>query len=305
MKLWCFEDPQDWGSRLYRAAKERGVDVQMFETSHEPDEGYVFVHMHHHPNLRSEHKRLMQNLSLNHKLTLIPDYRSSVLYDDKLEQARWMAKWMPPTKAFFTPTAAKDHLRHDAIELPFISKSAEGASSNNVRLIETHKQAWDEVKMAFSDRGIPMHYEKSQLGYVLWQKFIADNDHDVRVIAVGSKRMVLRRYNRKDRPMASGSGNLWSVKEIDEEVSSALTFSDCFFRHERFDWCGIDLVRDADRWYVLETTVGWNMGGYIDCVFWQKTSSGWAPTNRTGRDIWEVLIDEIEGGAFDMKEKAA
>lgn len=300
MKIWCFEDPQDWGERLYKTAKARGHEAYMFEASTQPDAGYVFVHMHHHPQLRKGHKELMENLSLNPKLVLIPDYRSSVLYDDKLEQARHLSRWMPATKAFFTPGAAKEYLRSSP-RYPFISKASEGASSHNVRLVETPEQAFAEVKAAFSDKGIKMHYELAQRGYVLWQDFIENNDHDVRVIRIGEKRLVLRRFNRKERPMASGSGNLDPVTALDEEVRSALSYSDCFFKHERFDWCGIDLVKNSTRWYVLETTVGWNMGGYVKCAVWKRAygHGEWVATNRLGIDIWEVLIDEIEAGSFD------
>lgn len=304
MKIWCFEDPHDWGERLYRTAKARGHDAHMFETYPEPDEGYVFVHMHHHPQLRADHKELMENLSLNPKLVLIPDYRSAVLYDDKLEQARHLARWMPTTRAFFSPSAAKAYLRTEP-KYPFISKSSEGASSHNVRLISTPEQAFAEVKAAFSDKGIKMHYELAQRGYVLWQEFIENNPFDIRILGVGEKRIVLRRHNRKDRPMASGSGDLEPITQLDDGVFSALQYADCFFRQERFDWCGIDLVRDAQRWYILETTVGWNMGGYVKCAVWERRPlNAWDKTNHLGVDIWHVLIDEIEKGHFDRARLA-
>lgn len=299
MRLWCYEDPHDWGERLFKVARDRGHDARMFEGALEPDEGYVFVHMHHHPQLRKDHKELMEHLSLNPNLVLIPDYRSSVIYDDKLEQARQLSRWMPMTRAFFSPSAAKSYLRSGAVRYPFISKSSEGASSHNVRLIQEPAQAFEEVKQAFSDRGIKMHYELAQRGYVLWQEFVPDNASDIRVIGVGEKRIVLRRHNRADRPMASGSGNLEPITALDPNIISALSFADYFFKHERFDWCGIDLVRDAKRWYVLETTVGWNMGGYVRCSVWKNGHGEWVNTNRIGGDIWEVLIDELEAGKFD------
>jgi len=299
LSVWAYDDPQGWGKRLHEACGGRGISCRMFEAAVEPDRGYAFVHMHHHPNLRRLHKKLMQNLSVNNGLTLIPDYRSSVLYDDKLEQARHLARWMPPTKAFFTPMAAKGYLNNDEPAYPFLSKSAEGASSNNVRMINSYQEAMAEVRAAFSDRGIPMHYDLAQLGYLLWQRFIPENDHDVRVVGIGRQRLVLRRFNRTDRPMASGSRNFQSVVDADDEVRSALDYSDRFFEVERMKWAAVDMVRDETRWYILETTVGWTMGGYVDCAFFARTDGEWKPTGKVGRDAWAVLVNEIEQGTFD------
>ena len=236
------------------------------------------------------HKRCMAIMSMNPALTLIPDYRSSVLYDDKLEQARQLAKWMPRTQVFYTPGAARRFLDTQP-DFPFMSKGAEGTASHNVRLVTTIEQARDEIKYAFSDLGIKSRYDQRQRGYLMWQDFVPDNAGDIRVIAIGTKRLMLKRANRTDRPMASGSGNITPVTTLDEETASALEAANEFFHKENMHWCGIDMVRDqvTGQWKILETTVGWTLNGYYECAF--------IGTQLMGTDVWHVLLDEIENGA--------
>lgn len=106
---------------------------------------------------------------------------------------------------------------------------------------------------------------------------------------------MLRRGNRDDRPMASGSGRLTPIKvaTAGEDILAALAYADEFFRTENMPWCGIDIVRDATRHYVLETTVSWTMHGYYECEFFGDEQG------RTGEKVWDVLLDEIEAGVFN------
>lgn len=304
MKIWCFEDVHNWGSMLAKAASARGHDAHLFDDPRQPDNGFVFTHMHHHPQVRLLHKRCMAIMAMNPELTLIPEYRSSVLYDDKLEQARQLSKWMPRTRVFYTPGAARKWLASADLKLPFMSKAADGASSHNVRLISTLDEAKNEIRQSFSDLGIKCRYGQVQRGYLLWQDFIPENAGDIRIIAIGSKRLLLRRGNRADRPMASGSGNLKPITgrdfNADAELKSALSVADVFFNEENFKWCGIDMVYDRriSEWKILETTVGWTLHGYYECEFIDSSHGEPAPTGRMGTAIWDVLLDEMERGGF-------
>lgn len=295
-KLWAYEDAHNWGNLLHRAAKARGYDARLFAEAREPDEGIVFVHMHHHPQVRLKHKRMMAAMQVNPALHLIPDYQSSVLYDDKLEQARVYREWMPRTRIFHTPGSSK-HFLNTQPKYPFMSKTAEGAGSHNVRLINNAKDAQDEIRDAFSDIGIKCKYGQEQRGYVLWQELVPGNAGDIRIIAIGDQRLILKRANRPDKPMASGSGNTKPVTVLDAEAATALQFANRFFDAFGLKWCGIDLVMDhaAGEWRLLETTVGWTMTGYYDCNFINRDGT---VTDRKGDQVWQVLLDEIERGAF-------
>lgn len=294
-KLWAFNDAHNWGVALYAVAKDRGYDAHLFDDPKEPDEGLMMMHMHHHPSVRNHHKRHMQAMAVNPNLKLVPDYRQAMLYDDKLEQHRSFARWMPRTYVLTSPMAANKFLNKGDLKFPFVSKTSEGAGSNNVRFIRSMTMARDEVKFAFSDIGIRCKYGQDQRSYVLWQEFLDGNAGDWRIIAIGDQRLILKRTNRPDRPFASGSGISEPIKKLDEEAASALAFANKFFSEERTTWCGIDLVKDmrTGEWKLLETTVGWTMPGYVDCTFFTKDGK---PTKRDGKDIWHVFLDEYEAG---------
>jgi len=296
MRLWCFDDNQLWGRELQTAALARGYDARLFRNPYDCDGGYAFVHLHHHPDVRTRDKRVAGILALNTAIVMVPDYRSTLLYDDKAEQARQLAPWMPKTRLLYSRSQALRELPR--MGYPFMSKAPFGAGSHNVRLIANEAAALREIEDVFPKdkaqkaKGIKCRYEQRQRGVLLWQEFLEGNDHDLRVIAIGTQRLLLRRRNRPNRPMASGSGLTEPITVLDEECVSALEFSDRFFAAEKFRWCGIDLVRDpaTRNWRVLETTVGWTLRGYDACKF--------QPSLRAGADIWNVLLDEIAAGSF-------
>lgn len=300
MKLWCFHDQQEWGRGLAMAAAERGHDAHLFDDPEKPDDGLLFMHMHHHPAVRLKHKRIMALLAMNPNLTLIPSYRASNLYDDKLEQAREFAKWMPKTKVYWAPEPARHALNRGLFQFPFVSKATVGASSHNVRLVTSREQADEELRLAFNhSHGISLHYGQFQRGYLLWQKFVADNKGDVRIIALGNQRLLLERFNRKNLPFASGSGKLKPITKdnFSPELEGALATADAFFAAEDQKWCGIDMVFDHEeqRWLILETTVGWTLHGYYECEFYEK---GKGFTGRMGNEVWPVVLDQMEAGVF-------
>jgi hypothetical protein len=290
MRLWCYQDFSGWGKDLRSVAVSRGHDARMFSKGSEPDHGTVFVRLHHHPDVRARDKAVMADLALNPALELVPCYRAARLYDDKAQQARELAKWMPRTAIVTSPEDAEAAI--DRIGLPLMSKCSEGAGSYNVRFIQTRDDAMSEVSQAFG-KGISCHYGQRQKGYLLWQSFCAGNDYDFRVIAIGNERLILRRHNRDDRPMASGSNKEDPITWPDQEASEVLGFTDEFFAEEGFPWCGVDVVRDheAGEWRILEMTIGWplkNMGAH-------RFVSG-----RSGSDYWQIVMDELEAGRCSM-----
>lgn len=287
MKLWCYRDVSGWGEALAAVAAGRGHDSRLFVEAHEPDEGAVFVHMHHHPDSREYDKELMAELAKREGLRVCPNPRSAVLYDDKLEQSRQLARWMPQTIIVTAPRDVPSALT--ALRIPLISKTSEGAGSKNVRFVESVGQASDEARLALDGNGIPCHYGQRQRGYLLWQEFLSGNAYDFRVIAIGGERLILRRGNRDDRPMASGSGNEIPIQWPDAEASEVLDFANQFFAEEGFAWCGIDVVRDhkRKRWAVLEMTVGWPLGKMDEHRF---------VSGRSCDEFWQAVTDEIEAG---------
>lgn len=288
MKLWVYRDFSGWHSQLAPAATRRGHDVTIFSDHREPTAGVVFGRMHHDPSVRLRDKAVWAHLATNPDLLLIPGYRASVLYDDKAEQARQLSRWLPRTVIARCEEEAEEAL--DLLGIPLMSKSADGAGSYNVRIIRSRDDAMMEARRCFGS-GLPIHRGQVQRGYVLWQRFMAGNAYDFRVIAVGGERLILRRGNRPDRPMASGSGKERPIGWPDAEASEVLDFANAFFAAEDQRFSGIDIVRDheAGRWVILECTVGWPLGKN----HMHKTVSG-----RPWSEFFDIILDQIEAGAF-------
>lgn len=295
-KLWTFDDAHNWGSQLAAAANERGHEARLFDDPRAPDQGFAFMHMHYHPTVRTQHKRGMAIMSMNPHLTLIPSYRMSVLYDDKAEQTRQFAKAMPRTHIVYTPNGARNLL--NTMSLPFVSKSAEGSSSSNIRFIETLDEAKQEIRLAFSDIGIKCRHGLSQRGYLLWQEYLPDNNGDVRVLAIGNLRLMLKRNNRGNMPVANGN-EFEPVASIQpgSPMSFAFDFANDLFRREGIMWGGVDIVYDKAKgcWRLLEITVAWTMHHYTECAFIDM--SGHA-TKIKGESVWSTLVSELETGSF-------
>ena len=282
MKLWCFNDPKGWGRDLCKAAIERGHKARLFTSPEGVDGGYCFMHIRQYaPDIGIDQSMAE---ALNDRTTLIPDIDQIRLYEDKEKQHQTFSHWMPETRIFHS----NDEVEY--LRFPFVSKSKTGAASINVRLIQNRAEADWESGLVFGP-GLKIH-KGVQRGYLIWQRLLEGNPGDYRVIRIGRQHMMLRRWNRANKPMASGSGKFTAITELDDETAAVLETSKQFFDEFRTKWCGIDLVQDPDtlEWKVLESTVGWTFKVYLDCRF--------IGTDFYGRDTWTVLLNEIEAGAF-------
>jgi glutathione synthase/RimK-type ligase-like ATP-grasp enzyme len=294
MRLLCLDDRGHWGRDLAAVAHARGWEAHLFEAG-EPlrPADYAFMRINQGGERMEREKRAMWRIAQLGVRT-IPELNHGLLYENKVGQAHAFRDWMPPTRVLTDVAAAEGAIGE--LGYPFISKARDGSASRNVRLIESEDQARQEIQLAFGS-GLPTPHRLGtgiQKGYLIWQQFMGGNAYDYRVIAVGRQRLLLRRHNRPDIPFASGSGLCEPITALDVETAAVLQAANEFFAAAHTNWCGIDLVRapDSGRWYVLETTLGWMLKAYLPCAF--------IGTRWTGADIWNVLLDEIEAGVFNV-----
>ena len=301
MHLLCLDDRGGWGRELLAAAQARGWRASLLQTNgHQVVADYAFMRINQGGVRMEEEKRLLWRLA-SLGVRTIPELQYGLLYENKLGQAHAFRDWMPATRVLTDPAGARRAVGE--LGYPFLSKSADGSASRNVRLIHNADQAETEIQLAFG-AGLPTPHRLGtgiQKGYLIWQRFLGGNAYDYRVIAVGRQRLLLRRHNRPDVPFASGSGLCEPITDLDPETTAVLEASNAFFAAARTNWCGIDLVRDPDsqQWRVLEITLGWSMKAYLPCRF--------INTRRSGAEIWTVLLDELEAGVFevDLTEECA
>lgn len=295
MRLWCYGvDHGKWGEQLCEVANRNGLDAALFLSPPlEMKEGdYAFMRIPQDPELAVQGKQHATEVA-GRGVKLIPDLFSIMCYENKLMQTIAHRPYMPRTEILLPTDTVRD-AQHAAEELgfPFISKAQEGSSSTNIRLVKDMNQALQEYRDAMVGDGIPLARGAIQKGYLIWQKFCAGNPCDYRVCINGNYTLMLERDNAHGRPFASGSGKNRPINDPDNFQTGAIEKAWDFFNEYRLKWCGIDLVFDYDdnSWRVLETTLGWSLRAYEDCTYFG--------TEYKGRDIWQLLVEQIKEGVF-------
>lgn len=295
--LYTFEDRGGWGRAAREEAQRRGWRTGVIDTGYEHSlllGAYAFMRAdQREPRLAAE--KAVAEIVAARGAVVVPDMRQIRLYEDKVAQAKEFGRWMPDTLLLDRNADIRASVAR--LGLPFISKAKQGSASHDVRLVTSMAQAEAEACQAFTT-GIPGSLGV-QRGYLLWQKFCAGNDYDYRVVVNAGHYMVLRRGNRADRPMASGSGIVEPITALTRETEAVLAKSIAFFDTANTHWCGIDLVRDPDdgEWKVLETTIGWKWSAYYGCAYFKRDGSD---SGKTGEDQFAVLIDGMERSAFSQ-----
>lgn len=227
-------------------------------------------------------------------MTVVQDRAQVEVYEDKSQQfARW-GRWMPDTWRFTSLGAALAFLA--TAQYPLVSKADVGASSVNVRILADRRQAERHVQALFN-QGVLVHHgahcpQTFQRGYALLQRFIP---HQItyRVNAIGRARAVFFRYCYPDRPVAQ-TGNVEPAFEMTEQLEDLLAFSDLFFAEAGTQWCALDILRDGDRWRLLETSLAWpwpSPGRCNEGTIFRSGGKRWI-------DMFDVMFDQVEAGAW-------
>lgn len=295
MKLLCLLESQGAGAAVAAAATRRGHTI--VDTLGEADA--VYARTCTFDPWRTRALDLIKAAADAGKPSL-PTARDGALYDDKVAQVPVLSPWLPKTYVITNPedaTAAAKDLR-----LPFISKAAVGAASQNVRFVQTMGDAAAEVMMAFRGDGIPLAKGSarspkpitSQKGYLLWQEFVRSEDGtDIRVVINGDVAYGLRRFIRSaDKPFASGSGKREIITSMDGDPFAVRAFALAHrIAAERgFRWACFDFVQTSSITHVLEVSFSWVEHAYSGCRLFRRETIN--PTGETAA-VWPRLAVEV------------
>lgn len=298
MKLCILDEREIWHGPLVAAARARGYDARRIQRGAEASgPGIGFIRPHADPAI------LPQNwqdfLAMRSELTMIQDAAQVEVYEDKSEQVRRWGSLMPPSWRFDRlEDATRFVLDHDG---PLVSKADVGASSKNVRILRSRSEQLVHLEQLFGPgivvdhcSGVPRRTTRSvQRGYVLLQEFVP---HDVtwRVNIIGRAWAIFRRFNFPDRPVAQ-TGNVEPVMRLDNETESLLEFAANVVDFIDSRWCALDILKtESGGWRLIETSLAWpwpSPGECMNAPFFGETSHRWS-------QIWELLLDEFEAGAW-------
>jgi hypothetical protein len=112
-----------------------------------------------------------------------------------------------------------------------------------------------------------------ELGYVYFQDFIPNNDHDIRVIVIGDKALAIKRMVRKNDFRASGSGNILYDKTLFREEDIKLAFK---IHSSLGSQCSaMDFVYDGSDAKLVEISYGFDPKAYEDCPGYWDSNLNW------------------------------
>lgn len=179
-------------------------------------------------------------------IKVFPDFNTCWHFDNKVAEKYILDTTdieKVPTYIFYSKKSALNWIKN--VKFPIVFKLKNGASSTNVKLLKSKRQAKKIINKAFSSGFNPVDrfsVFKNQIwrfkrdktfrsllgvingiriiifgkdienkigkekGYVYFQDFIPKNKFDTRIIAIGNKCFAVRRYNRDNDFRASGSG---------------------------------------------------------------------------------------------------
>mgnify|MGYP001820068643 CR=1 FL=1 len=199
-------------------------------------------------------KQLLYSVEATGK-PVYPDFNTVWHFDDKVGQKYLMEAMDLPAPQAHVFYSKKDALKWASeTTYPKVFKLRSGSSADNVKLVRSRRQAVKLIRKSFG-RGFKLYRPwwslverirkyrhglttlKSVLngvvrlfvttdfvkvtgrekGYVYFQDFIPDMDHDIRVIVVEDKAFAAKRMVRKNDFRASGSGYGYFDKELIDE----------------------------------------------------------------------------------------
>lgn len=246
---------------------------------------------------------------------VFPDSRTCWHYDDKVSQKYLLEAInapLIPTYVFFNKEEALDWI--EQTDFPKVFKTRNGASSQNVKLIHSKRDATKIINKAFG-KGIPsydkygmfkesiwkLQRDKSpkamgrvfkyfamlpmpasmqpdhvvEKNYVYLQDFIPDNDSDIRIVVIGDRAFAIKRIVREGDFRASGSGRIvYDKHEIPEQ-----TIKNTFDLNKKIQAqsIAVDWVYNSDKqdYQLVEISYAFVKKAYLNCPGYWDSDLKW------------------------------
>jgi len=252
-------------------------------------------------------KQLLFSLESAGKI-VFPDFPTMWHFDDKIGQKYLLEAIgapLVPSYVFYSKTDALQWISETTF--PKVFKLRGGASSENVKLVRSKKEAKKLVNRAFG-RGFKQFnsffylkesirkyklgestlsdiikkiirlfykleldkFSQREKGYVYFQDFIANNDSDIRLVVVGNKAFGEKRFVRKNDFRASGSHMRQYDKEIITEETLRISFE--VAKKLKLQTVAFDYVYENGNPLIVEISFGTTPAAYKPCPgYWDSS----------------------------------
>ena len=292
----------------------------------------AFMWHHSHGDYRDVlfAKQLLNSLEVAGKV-VFPDFASGWHFDDKVSQKylfEAIGAPLVPSYVFYTKKEALSWA--DQTTFPKVFKLRGGAGASNVKLVKSKSDAirtinkafgrgfsqfdrigyckdrfnkWNEGRDSFLGvlKGIARLFIETEFskfharekGYAYFQKFIPNNDFDIRVIVIGNKAFAIKRMCRGNDFRASGSGNIIYRREDIDIRCIESTFN--LNKKIKSQSLAVDFVFDENNIPLLvEISYGFLYTGYDSCPGYWTEDLVWNET-KFNPQYWMVenIIDKL------------
>ncbi len=256
-----------------------------------------------------------------------PDFHTVWHFDDKVGQ-KYLLEALdlptPPAHVFYSKKEALEWA--SGTSYPKVFKLRNGSASDNVRLVPSRRKAKRLINKAFGKGFKPFvgwinfkeRYRKyregmtnfsnlckgfirlfltteyarvsgREKGYIYFQDFIPDNDHDIRVIVIGDMAFAAKRMVRKNDFRASGGGYGHFEKELFDEGTIQRAFD--MSARLRMQSLVCDFVHLNGKALAIEISYGSVMYPYENCPGYWDREMNWheGPFEPYGRMVDELV----------------
>jgi len=268
---------------------------------------------------------------------VFPNVNTAWHHDDKVGQKYLLECIDAPlVKSYVFYSKKEAEAWMEATTFPKVFKLRGGAGSTNVKLVRTkhHAQSfinkafgkgfltinrWDRLKSRFwelrRDRNLAAvkfvikgigrlfistelsKFSQREMGYIYFQEFLPNNDHDSRLVVIGDRCFAVRRYTRKNDFRASGSG----IKAYDKELFDHQFIRLAFETTKKLGAQSVafDFIWDGDIPKIVEISYCFITGAfYDDCPGYWDSNLVWHAKNVNPQYFMiEDFLKEINTGS--------
>lgn len=265
---------------------------------------------------------------------IFPNVNTAWHHDDKVGQKYLLECINAPlvkSYVFYSKKEANTWL--NTTTFPKVFKLRGGAGSTNVKLARTKEKAqafinkafsrgflqinrWDRLKDRFwvlrRDKNIKAikfifkgfgrlfiptelsKFSQREKGYIYFQDFLPNNDHDTRLVIIGDRCFGLRRYTRKNDFRASGSGLIAYDTELFDHRCIKIAFD--ITKKLGAQSVAFDFIWDGEIPKIVEISYCFLMGAaYDNCPGYWDSNLKWYPKNVNPQYFMiEDFLKEIE-----------
>lgn len=261
----------------------------------------------HHQIARS----IMPIIEKELKMPCFPNTRTTWHHDDKIRQYYLLkAHGFPIIDSwiFWGKPLALKWLKEEA-QYPLVFKLKSSAGSKDVALVKNYFHAKKITKKIFGSgiflghipgnftikikdfkwsrfidkqlkilyriyKGRDINYQwQREKNYVLFQKFLPNNDFDTRVTIIGNRAFAFRRLNRKDDFRSSGSGKI--NYEMDRINTKFVELAFAVSREMGFESMAYDFLWDIDKPAFCEMSYTYQDLAIFNCSGFWDSSLNW------------------------------